>query len=308
MKILIFGASGFIGSHLSNKLSKIHNVTCVCRYSKISKKINKLDFFKNKSINTIYTDDLFNENFINNLLNNKYDIIFNCISYGVNIKDTNENLANQINVKLNLFLMNQAEIAGIKYFINFGSSQEYGVIEKGFSEKSSLKPTCVYGKSKAISSEKSIELSEKISMNYFILRIFSIFGPYEYDNKFFPLIIKALRYKKNIALTGGLQFRNYLYIDDFCKIIEKFISNIDLLKDRVYNINHDESNTLRFYADTISKTLDLDSNFLLWGKLKYRENEIFENYIPKSKLLETIKYNNFRSLSDGILKVNKHLL
>ena len=77
-----------------------------------------------------------------------------------------------------------------------------------------LAPTTLYGACK--------HSLERIVSSYAALadvsvawgRIFSLFGPHEYESRLMPSVIYALLRRENVRCSHGHQFRDYLYVED----------------------------------------------------------------------------------------------
>ena len=69
-----------------------------------------------------------------------------------------------------------------------------------------------------ISSNKVFKESKKISFPFVILRPYQVYGPYQDNNRLIPFIINSCLQNKKFPCTTGVQFRDFLYIDDFVEV------------------------------------------------------------------------------------------
>lgn len=203
--VLIVGASGFIGKNLYEYLSEKKDKYNI--YIPFSKEL-----------------DAINEEQVNNLLEKVYfDVIINSAVHNCSAnkyKDSTKMLEYSLRMFYN-FEKSQNSYGKMLYF---GSGAEFdkrndihSVKEKDFGKHI---PSDDYGFAKYIIA-KSIESSK----NIYNIRLFGIYGKYEnWQSKFISNICcKAIK-NIPISIRQNVYF-DYLFIDDFCKIVEWFIEN-----------------------------------------------------------------------------------
>jgi len=117
------------------------------------------------------------------------------------------------NIELTYSLLREAEKAGTKKFVYFGSSSEYGRYNRGMREDDQLRPTTLYEATKGGGSL----LCEASKLDTLIVRPFSVYGPFEPERRFIPKIYRAYKDKTLLSITPGVH--DFIYIDDFVKIV-----------------------------------------------------------------------------------------
>ena len=88
---------------------------------------------------------------------------------------------------------------------------EYGLAKSPNYENSECKPKSYYG----ISKLKSTQALKKSQLNYIVLRLYQIYGPYQKINRLIPIAINQLLDNKKFNASSGRQVRDFLYVDDF---------------------------------------------------------------------------------------------
>ncbi|OGK43700.1 hypothetical protein A2956_04960 [Candidatus Roizmanbacteria bacterium RIFCSPLOWO2_01_FULL_37_57] len=208
--ILITGAGGFIGQNLAENLSKRYKI-----YGSAHKDLELLD----------------EEAVRGYIQKNKIKIVVHCANVGGG-RDT-VGRPSVIYENLRMFFNIARNLDYLERMIYFGSGAEYdksrpliGIKESDFDRQI---PKDDYGFAKYVCS-KFTENSSKI----IALRLFAVFGKYE--NCYFKFISNSI--VKNIlnlpiVIAQNVYF-DFLYIDDFIKIIEHFI--ISKARNNIYNV------------------------------------------------------------------------
>ncbi len=209
--VLILGSSGFIGKNLAEQLNK--------KYKLLTPSHKELDLLKEKDVTSYFKS-------------HKIDtVIYSVLVGGSRIEEHEEKeLKTNLRMFLNVINNNQH----YRKLINFGSGAEYDktrsiakVSETNFGERI---PTDDYGLFKYTCS-KILENYQKPSVN---VRIFGMFGKYE-DYRYRFISYAILRNLKNlpIKIKQNVYF-DYMFIDDFVRIVDHFINNDS--KEKVFNI------------------------------------------------------------------------
>ena len=233
MKILITGASGFIGFHLSKYLLKNKKNTIIgidnlnsYFFKKIKKK--RLNILKSKKNFIFYRINLANEKKLNGIFNeNKPVIIFHIAGQpGVIYSFKNPKIYEINNILVTQILSRVAKKYKVKKFIFASSSSVYGDQKKfPIKETFKLKPKNPYAITK-VKSEKTIKnyfLNTKI--DFIIFRFFTVYGPLGRHDMFIHKFLNALKKNKKIKLhNNGMNFRDFTYVDDVIKILNKSIN------------------------------------------------------------------------------------
>ena len=295
MNILILGSTGFIGNHLFKYFKKKFPLVI----GTYRRKNNNISDLKNQ-----YKLDFSGDwkNLLSEIIErHKINIVINCISYGVNYSEQDSSIGKIINSELPEKLYVELSQKNINLFIHLGSSQEYGNTNEIINEKLILNPQNMYGKTKAIGTKNLISQKKVNSLSLIILRLFSVYGKDEKENKIIPYLARSAKLGKIIKLTGGNQLRNYIYIDDLVKIISYFIQNKKYIEDGIYNISSPYVISIKQLANEIYKLLNADQKNLLWGKVQYRNDEIFKMKIDRTKINEVVNIE-YTSIKDGLKK------
>jgi len=254
MNILITGATGYLGSKLTNELLKSgHIIHCTIRDTV---KINKQRLSKNTKIyeiEKIEINDIFRDN--------KIDCIIHCATnYG---RGTKNNLLEMIdaNIYFPLKILLAAKKYKVKYFINTDTALQSYVSEYSFTKKQFL--------------NWLIFFSKDITVVNILLEHF--YGPKDKESKFINYMINKLIKNKDISipLTKGNQRRDFIYIDDVLSAYQCIIANLEKLDNKFNNISlgSNELISIKNLAIMIKDKCNNSKSTLKFGALPSRKSE-----------------------------------
>ncbi|MDR3048965.1 MAG: NAD(P)-dependent oxidoreductase [Elusimicrobiota bacterium] len=257
MKILITGASGFLGSYLlKSLLKKAHQIIALKRsFSNIFRIENEISRIKVYDIDKRLISDIFNENKDIDL------IIHTATSRGYNEESALDIF--KTNVRFPLELLDFASKNGIKSFINTGSVLP--LIYGGVLYEHLLSKKQFFDWGKIYSSK----------INFINVNLDYLYGPFEDKIKFIPFLVeKCTSDCGQINITSGSQKRNFIYIDDVINAYLLIIQNIGLGFTE-YNIGGANTLTIKEAAVKIKK-ITQSKIILNFGAIAYRDKEPME--------------------------------
>ncbi len=238
MKILLTGASGFIGKNIISHLFKKKIQLIII----ISDSIEDLFFLNLKK--------KFNEKLLilnkKNFFKKRYEIdyIFFLSSPS---NDTISTKAFDKNYKFLKKILDYLSDQKISKFVFLSSGGVYGTNKK----KKLLQEMFKHKNKKSLYAQHKIRCEELLNdyhnqyfMNICILRVFSVFGPnMDFDKYFIGNIFKHILEKSDFKIFNpNLFYRNYIYIDDLIKIIFKSLklnSKFSIINVGNFNIRND---------------------------------------------------------------------
>ena len=111
-------------------------------------------------------------------------------------------------------LLQACERVGFDSFINTGSSSEYGAKGSPMTEGDLLEPVGEYGVSKAAATLYCRSEGACKGLPVVTLRLFSPYGPWDDPRRFIPYAIKSLLRGETPRFSTPASVRDYVYIDD----------------------------------------------------------------------------------------------
>lgn len=227
MKILITGAAGFLGSHLSEKYVSDGHV------------VYALDNLMNGNLNNIRTllhkknfkfihDDIQREEVYSRLPNDLDAIIHLAAQIHVDRSIVNPEETFKINVNGTLKILEFARMNDVHKVLHSSTSEVYGSAQHvPMGENHSLSAKHPYGVSKIAADRLCYTYNETYDLGVEIVRCFNFFGPRQKDTGYGGVIAifvsRVLQNKPPIIYGDGEQTRDYMYVEDAVDAFDKVL-------------------------------------------------------------------------------------
>jgi dTDP-glucose 4,6-dehydratase len=186
-------------------------------------------------------------------------------------------------------------------FIYIGSSEIYGDVEVPFTEDGPVNPVSPYAVSK-YAAERLVRIyGEAHGISHVCLRPFNAYGPGQSPDRIIPeTITKALR-GRAVEITGGIQTREFNYVEDLAEAFVKAATAPPQVEGQVINVGCGEEISMKEIA---AKVLELMGNpvELRVGSLPYRPKEIWRMYCDNSKARALLEWEPKTPLEEGLKK------
>ena len=250
MKVLITGATGYIGARLSLFLAeKGFEIIAVC-----SKKIPSKKEWGAK-ISQFIVGDIRNQNTINEISRVQADVIIHLISLDHHDSEKDPNFVSEVNVQPTWNLLHQSlSQSSLKKFIYFSTIHVYGKYQGGLvCENQEKTPFNAYGLTHGLSEEICNYYHRKSEIDCINIRLSNSYGePVFYDAMCWDLIVNDLARSvfldKKIVLKGnGTPIRDFIHYSDICNGVYNLISQNTPM----------EVNTLHFSSSKSISMLDV---------------------------------------------------
>lgn len=312
MTILVTGAAGFIGYHVSKQLLE-RNETVIGvdnlndYYDPLLKKARLEQLLPHQNF-TFYPIDIANKSEVEKLVQTHGDIdriIHLAAQAGVRYSLTNPFAYSEANVVGHLTILEACRKLNLQHLVYASSSSVYGANQKlPFSVLDAVdQPISLYAATKRCCELMSYTYSHLYGIPATGLRFFTVYGPWGRPDMSAFLFTKAILADQEIPVFNqGDMRRNFTYIDD---IVAGTIGCLDTppnknLLHRVYNIGNNRSEPLMDFIHTletaIGKKAQIRFEPMQPGDVKETIADISDTtrdfgFLPKTNIAEGL--NNF---------------
>jgi len=302
-KILITGACGFIASEFVRQLNTggrflasepivVDKLTYAADLARLSSIKNKFKFYRADICEQKEIDKIFRAE--------KPEIVVHFAAESHvdrSILSSSEFI--QTNIAGTQVLLDACKKQSVKKFIHISTDEVYGDIEIGkFHEATPLSPNSPYSASKAAADLLVKSYIRTFKFPAVIVRPSNNYGPWQYPEKFIPVIIyKALKNEKIPVYGRGRNIREWLYVGDCANAILK-IAECGKIGE-VYNLGSGNERQNIEIVKAILRILNKPSDLISY--VKDRPGHDFRYSLDFSKLKKEIGWQPQISLKDGLL-------
>ena len=299
-RVLVTGATGFIGSHLCRRLleggAQIHALT-----STVSS-VYPVRLVDIKDRITLYGGNLNDSGAMDSVVEQADPtIVFHLGAYthvGKSWDRIDECIQTNVHGSVNLL---QA-LARSRYqrFVYTSTSEVYGDVAVPFREDAVVDPLSPYAVSKYAGERFCHVLQRGQSWPIVVVRPFNAYGPAQSPDRIVPeIIVKAIR-RERLAMTEGRQTREFNYVED---LVDGFIraATVADIEGEVFNIGGGEEISMRNLAKTILELMG-DPITPEFGALPNRPTEIWSMRSDVTKATDRLRLMPARPLREGLEK------
>jgi NAD dependent epimerase/dehydratase len=299
--ILVTGADGFIGSHLTGMLlSKSYKVKALSYYNSFNY-WGWLDDIKHPNLEVI-TGDIRDPHFCKHITKD-IEIIFHLaalitIPYSYIAPDSYIDT----NVKGTLNICQAAKENGIKKVIVTSTSEIYGTAQYvPIDEKHPKQPQSPYSASKIYADMIAMSFFNAFDLLVVIARPFNTYGPRQSARAIIPTIITQIANgKKEIKLGDLSPTRDFNFVKDTFRGFVELTDCYGAIGEEV-NISSNYEISMRNMFELISKIMKQDINFIEDSqRIKPKNSEVFRLWGDNTKIKNLTGFTPQYSIEQGL--------
>jgi dTDP-glucose 4,6-dehydratase len=225
----VTGGAGFIGSNFIRLILQTHPDIHVLNLDKLTYAGNCENLVDVESYPNyvFHKGDICDASLVTELLDAKFDAVVHFAAESHvdrSIADAREFI--RTNVQGTYTLLDAARRHGVERFLHVSTDEVYGSMQADESadEQSLLQPNSPYAASKAGSDLVARSFWQTYKFPVLITRSSNNYGPHQFPEKLVPLMItNAIEGKKLPVYGDGLQERDWIYVEDHCKALDRVL-------------------------------------------------------------------------------------
>lgn len=319
-KILITGAAGFIGYHLSNRLlEESHEVVGIDNlndYYDPSLKTARLEQLQPDNFQFVKMDLLDNERLMQVFKEFKPAIVIH-LAAQAGVRYSLENPRSYIESNLDGFfnILEASKQSEVGTFLYASSSSVYGNSEDTpFSTADRVDhPVSLYAATKKSNELVAHTYSHLYNLTTVGLRFFTVYGPWGRPDMAYYFFTKAILAGESIKLFNqGKNLRDYTYVDDIIESIKRILDNrlkleaggssASLAEQRspyyhLFNIGGDSSVSVIRFVKTLEELIGMPARTEL---VEFQPGDVFKTQADTSALEEFTGYKPNTQLKEGL--------
>jgi dTDP-glucose 4,6-dehydratase/UDP-glucose 4-epimerase len=310
LKVLVTGADGFIGSHLTEQLlNKGYSVTALAQYNSFNSAgwLGEIGSNSQDKLN-IVLGDIRDPNQMRELVKGHHAVFHLAALIAIPYSYTSVDSYFETNVKGTLNLLEASRLNQVQKFIHTSTSEVYGTAKfVPITELHPINPQSPYAASKVSSDALVNSYFCSYGFPAITIRPFNTYGPRQSQRAIIPTIISQLLSSKSTVSLGALTpTRDLTYVSDTC---EGFIAALEA-EDKsafgqVFNLGTGfEINIGQLFSEIceitgIRKELEISEE-----RLRPAESEVerllSDNSLAREILNWSPKFENLEGLQTGI--------
>ncbi len=307
-RVLVLGASGFIGRWVA-KLLTASGADLVLQVRDLE--TAKPTFGQWQIQGDVRAVDFMVPNSGVELLTSvKPAVLFNLAGYGVDRREREDKpfwrINNDLVRELAVAFAEQRDASwqGVG-FVHAGTAAEYGAAKGNLDETSECKPTAQYGRSKLLGALELSLRSELAGYRAVIARLFTVYGPGELPGRLLPSLIESIAKRESIELTGGLQKRDFTYVEDAAEgLLRLALANPP--ESEIVNLATGKLSTVRAFAMSAAAVLGVPIDQLRFGALPTAKDEMEHGEVTIARLERLTRWKPPTSIGEGVAKTLAH--
>lgn len=298
-RIFVTGATGFVGSHIVNRLlADNHDVHVLVR------KDSNLWRIKNITDKiTLHEGELTEKDSLKLIIDKinpegVFHLGASTIMSGISAsadKMIKTNLLGTIN------LIDVLSDTSYEFFVNTGSFIEYRGENRPVSESDICEPKEVYGITKLGATLYASAIGKIKNKPIITLRVFTPYGPFIQKGKLIEQIIVNTLEGKMLKLTKPTIARDFIFIDDLVDLFIEAAGTAGSFKGEIFNAGSGVKTTIKELSDYIRNIIKSDNN-ILWDEKAAVVYDLDSWQADTTKTFASFSWRPKNTLLEGVNK------
>jgi len=322
MKILVTGAAGFIGFHISKKLLEknfeVIGLDNLNDYYNINLKEDRLKILRESKFFTFYKKNLEDKVSVDQIFQEHipHRVIHLAAQAGVRYSIDHPDIYIQRNIIGTFNILEACRHNDIEHLIYASSSSVYGLnTSYPFSVQDNVShPVSLYGATKVSNELMSHSYSHLYGIPTTGVRFFTVYGPWGRPDMAYFLFTKAILASQPIDVYNqGNMERDFTYIDDIVEGIYRIVQDVpqpdpnwsgenpnpasSSAPHRLYNIGSNSPVKLMDYIQEIEKNLGIKAKL---NMMPMQNGDVKKSHADVSDLIRDFDYTPKWTIKEGV--------
>jgi UDP-glucose 4-epimerase len=297
-RVLVTGASGFVGSHVVRRLVHDGAQVVALTTAKSLRPTRLTDVLGDLEL--VQSDICDASSLVRAVEGARPELVIHLAAFthvGRSFERVEENIETNVQGTVNLL---QALGGDFERFVYIGSGDVYGDGPAPFREDQPVSPVSPYAVSKYAAERFCRMYHQAYGWPIVCLRPFNAFGPGQSVDRVVPELIVAGLEGRSLPMTEGRQTREFTFVEE---VAEAFVLALTAagIDGEVLNVCRGEEVSMRDLALGVARLLGsgVEPNF---GALPYRPNEIWRMVGDASRTEQALGWRATQSLEDGLAR------
>jgi len=296
-RILITGASGFIGACLARELAEhgdevhlfLRNTSNLWRLNGLQDRfeIHRVDITDAENVKAAVREI-------------RPDIIYHLATYGAYARQKDEKSAMETNVWGTVNLLNACASVGFERFVNVSSSSEYGIKDKPMREDDVLEPNGIYGVTKATATLYCQYMAHNKGLPITMFRVFAAYGYYEEPSRLIPSLIVPCLKNESPKLSSPDSVRDFIFVEDVIEALKRS-TEVPGACGEIMNLGTGKQHTVKEAAEIVRELTGCKKE-PHWNAVEKTGEEPKKWVADMTKTERILKWKPKHSLESGLKK------
>ena len=272
VKVLLTGASGFVGRHILRHL--LDSGTDVLTMSRSEGELSpgvehvQVRHWSEDALRTALRD-------------RRWNAVINAAAYGVRPHDRTAEDAALVNATGAGTIALLARERDAQAFVQVGTCSEYDAVNATGSplevDRTPPETMRLYGATKAAGMALTRSICASGDVAFRGLRLFNVYGPGEPAHRLLPSLIRHLTSDAGgaVPLSAGTQLRDFVHVDDTARaVVAALVHAADTGGDRLANVASGQGTSVREFAQTAALAIGAPDDRLEFGAIPMRPDDV----------------------------------
>ena len=309
-KVLVTGADGFIGSHLTETLVRLgYEVRAFSLYNSFGT-CGWLDRCANdvKGHFEIFSGDIRDPNGVRTAVSNCHSILHLAALIGIPYSYHSPDTYIDTNIKGTLNVLQAARDYGVSHIVHTSTSEVYGTAQfVPITELHPLLGQSPYSASKIGADQMALSFYSSFGTPVVVLRPFNTYGPRQSMRAVIPTIITQIASGQRLLKLGSLHpSRDFSYVED---TVSGFVAAMNCAEaaGEVINLGSNFEITIENTARYIAKIMNADIDIVTDdSRLRPEKSEVMRLFASNLKASEVLGWSpNYGGYEGFMLGINK---